>query len=73
MLDDLESMRDLIFKKMEELLKKQNKKINNKSYLLNRLPEHFRQLLELLAAKEEKEKDSLLISKKPIKGFSCVS
>ena len=73
-LSDLESMRDLILKKIEELFKVQNKKLSGNSYLVQNLQDHFKKLLELLAVREEKEKDNnWLITKKPAGGFSCAS
>ena len=73
-LADLESMRDLILKKIEELFKAQNKKLSGNSYLVQNLQDHFKKLLELLAVREEQEKDNnWFITKKPAGGFSCAS
>ncbi len=72
-LEDLEKMRDLILKKIEELFNNQNKQLNNNSYLVQNLQDHFKQLLELLSEREDQEKSNWLITKKPINGFSCAS
>ena len=72
-LTDLETMKDLILQKMEELFMNQNKKLTNNSYLVQNLQEHFKKLLELLTVREEQEKENWLIAKKPVAGFSCAS
>ena len=72
-LTDLETMKDLILQKMEELFMNQNKKLTNNSYLVQNLQEHFKKLLELLTVREEQEKENWLIAKKPVPGFSCAS
>ena len=72
-MEDLESMRDLILQKIEELFVNQNKKYATSFSTLDVLQEQFKKLLELLAIKEEEEKENWLIAKKPINGFSCAS
>ena len=69
---DLENMRDLILKKIEELFLNQNEKYSSNFSNLEVLQEQFKKLLELLAIKEE-EKENWLIAKKPINGYSCAS
>ena len=70
---DLENMRDLILKKIEELFLNQNEKYSSNFSNLEVLQEQFKKLLELLAIKEEEEKENWLIAKKPINGYSCAS
>ena len=72
-LSDLESMKDLILKRIEELFMSQNKKYSNNFATIEILQEQFKKLLELLAIKEEQDKENWLIAKKPIGGYSCAS
>ena len=70
---DLENMKDLILQKTEELFMNQNKKYSTNLATVEILQEQFKKLLELLAIKEEQEKENWLMAKKPINGFSCAS
>ena len=70
---DLETLKDLILQKTEELFVNQNKKYSTNFATLEVLQEQFKKLLELLAIKEEQEKENWLVAKKPIAGFSCAS
>ena len=70
---DLENLRILILKKMEELFINQNQKYTNKFSSFEIVKEQFKKLLELLAIKEEEEKENWLIAKKPMNGYSCAS
>ena len=72
-LKDLENMKDVILQKTEELFINQNKKYSTNFATLDILQDQFKKLLELLAIKEEQEKENWLIAKKPINGFSCAS
>lgn len=74
-LEDLESMQNLIFQKIEELFMQQNKKYNHNSSVVQILQDQFKKLLELLSRKEEeKESNNWMIRSKPINsGYSCAS
>lgn len=72
-LTDLDNMKSLILKKIEELFKNLNKKNNENSLGLKNLLGYFKKLLELLSSKEENGNESWIISKKPDSGFSCAS
>ena len=69
-INDLESMKNLILDKTQELfLNLKNKNIDNSSILT--LQTNFNKLLRLLAEKEENE--NWLLAKKSIGGHSCAS
>ena len=69
-LNDLDEMKNVILEKTKELfLSIKNKDIDNSS--LQNLQKNFKELLQLLAEKEEKE--NWLLAKKPMVGHSCAS
>ena len=72
-LGDIKSMKDLILNKTEELFKNLNKKYSNNFATVEILEKQFKKLLELLAIKEEQDKENWLIAKKPMGGYSCAS
>ena len=72
-LGDIKRMKDLILNKTEELFKNLNKKYSNNFATVEILEKQFKKLLELLAIKEEQDKENWLIAKKPMGGYSCAS
>ena len=72
-INDLDSMKDLILEKTEELfINMKNKNIDNSAIKI--LQKNFKQLVELLAEKEEQE-NNMLFSKKGLNsgGHTCAS
>ena len=70
---DLESFQSLIHQKIEELFLIQNKKYSHNSTIVQILQDQFKKLLALLSQREDQENGNLLISKKPMSGYSCAS
>ena len=72
-INDLDQMKNLILEKTQELFMNLKSKDKDKDNLaIKTLQKNFKKLLELLAEKEENEKN-WLITKKPMGGFICGS
>ena len=74
-LEDLDSMKNVILEKSQELflkLKINNANKDSDSTAIHILQKNFKKLVELLADKEEKENENWLLAKKPM-GHSCAS
>ena len=71
-LSDLDNLKNLILKKIEELVINLNKKNSENATGINNLVEYFKKLLQLLSRNEDGG-ENILISKKTPGGYSCAS